>query len=183
MSLTPRHHKTERLHLGSSLSRIRGHKQNVCRGNPEAPVPYCSYTSVLHSAHIYGIVEYRGGSCWSKWKKPIWLMRQLWPFWGVTLTGSCKENLNGQIDINVIIHPSCVEGGVVQNENIYEFMGSGKWPGQLVSVLKGKRLDDWLQQDLGQKYIDGYRGGKTEYEDLCFICQCPWKRIHFGRDT
>ena len=89
------------------------------------------------------------------------------------MTGSCKENLNGQIDINVIIHPSCVEGGVVQNENIYEFMGSGKWPGQLVSVLKGKRLDDWLQQDLGQKYIDGYRGGNTEYEDLCFICQCP----------
>ena len=58
---------------------------------------------------------------------------------------------------------------VVQNENIYEFMCSGKWPGQ----LKGKRLDDWLQQDLGQKYIDGYREGKTEYEDLCFICQCP----------
>lgn len=61
---------------------------------------------------------------------------------------------------------------MVQNENIYEFMGSGKWPGQLVSVLKRKRLADWLQQDLGQKYIDGYRQGKTEY-DLCFICQCP----------
>ena len=66
-----------------------------------------------------------------------------------------------------------MEGGVVQNENIYEFMGSGKWLGQLVSVLKGKRLDDWLQQDLGQKYIDGYGGGKKEYEHLCFVCQCP----------
>lgn len=37
---------------------------------------------------------------------------------------------------------------VAQSENINGFTGSGKWPNQLVSVLKGKRLEDWIQQGL-----------------------------------
>lgn len=127
------------------------------------------------------IVEHRGGSCWSRWKKPIWLMSQLQPFWGVTLKGSCKENLlNGQI--LTCDHPSilCERRSGSKWEYIWiHVQWQMAWPvGQCV-----KRLDYWLQQDLGQKYIDGYREGKTEYEDLCFICQCPWKRIHLGRDS
>lgn len=31
--------------------------------------------------------------------------------------------------------------------------------------------------------MDGYRGRRTKYEDLCFTCQCPLKSIHDGRDT
>ena len=75
---------------------------------------------------------------------------------------------------------------------ITHFVWKGKWLKVRIHIM-GSGLASWSvsskKRDLridatrsGVEYMHGYRGGKTKYEDLRFICQCPRKRSHGSRD-
>ena len=75
----------------------------MCRGNPEAPVTYCSYTSVLHSAPIYG---HSGAQGWLLLKQ---VEKAHLAYESVTaiLRGNFERQLQGKsqwADINMSIH-------------------------------------------------------------------------------
>lgn len=53
-----------------------------------------------------------------------------------------------------------VEGEVPGCKDIHRLLGSGEWTGWLGKYLK--RLEDQGQRGLGEKHVDGSKGGGTQ---------------------
>lgn len=110
---------------------------------PETHVAHYSCTSVLHSAHTHG----RNGA-WGKrpaevgGKSPtsVYAWAMVWVSeWVLAILFQGKSSQ--QADIKMTTHSV---QQAAQSENINGLLGSVKQPNQLVSVLKGKSLEDWI---------------------------------------
>lgn len=119
-------HKMEMLHLESSLSRIRGHKQlhdqatkNLMLLTTVAPAFFTQLTPMA-------IVVHGGVFSWSRWKKPKF---SLWVGWVHSLRWLWKAVARESSQWADINHPYYVERKVSQSDNICRLVGSGKWPG------------------------------------------------------